>query len=697
MNLFRNLCKSSNSANVESNTKVDSLKKVGKVVSFHLSEDSSSEPSNTGSPSEEPTIKPAVPVTSKPPTSFKAKPSFKAVAHAIIAVSPSDTPITEPTSGPTRPRCVAKPIENNNKSPENKPASFQAVTHAISWATSPKTVGIAEPIENDNKSPENKPITKPSLKAVTHAIIAVSSSDTPQTGPELRGRDFTLSKIVQPTNELNRRTKIVCTLGPACWKVPQLEKLIDAGMTVARFNFSHGDHEGHKACLDRLREAAANKNAHIGVMLDTKGPEIRSGFFANDANKIDLIKNETIILTTDYDFKGDNTKLACSYPALATSVTPGQSILVADGSLVLTVLSCNEAAGEVSCRIGNNASIGERKNMNLPGVVVDLPTLTEKDINDIANFGCANDVDFIAASFVRKASDVTLIRQVLADNGAPHIKIICKIENLEGLQNYDAILEETDAIMVARGDLGMEIPPEKVFLAQKMMIRAANVVGKPVITATQMLESMITNPRPTRAECSDVANAVLDGTDCVMLSGETANGEHSEAAVTIMARICCEAESAINFNSLYEAVRNSTLRNIGTLSTSESIASSAVKSAIDVGAKAIIVCSQSGVTAQQVAKFRPGMTVIVLTTIKHTARLCNGLFKGCTSKVLNSINDTDRILEETVAEFRSSGLATAGAPIVVVTGTNLLEGSTNTMKIMDVLFDWRRTELKPAA
>jgi len=348
----------------------------------------------------------------------------------------------------------------------------------------------------------------------------------------------------------------------------------------------------------------------------------------------------------------------------------------------LTVLSVNESVGEVVCRIENNAAIGERKNMNLPGVVVDLPTLTEKDIDDIANFGCKNDVDFIAASFVRKGSDVTLIRKVLNENGASHIKIICKIENLEGLENYGEILAATDGIMVARGDLGMEIPPEKVFLAQKMMIREANIAGKPVITATQMLESMIVNPRPTRAECSDVANAVLDGTDCVMLSGETANGEHSEAAVTIMARTCCEAESAINFDSLYQAVRNSTLRKYGNLSTSESIASSAVKTAIDVHAKAIIVCSESGSTARQIAKFRPGMKVTVLTTHAHTARLCNGVMKGCTAKIMASIDETEPIVEETIAEFRTAGLANAGDPIVVVHGTTALKGSTNTMKIM---------------
>lgn len=245
-------------------------------------------------------------------------------------------------------------------------------------------------------------------------------------------------------------------------------------------------------------------------MLDTKGPEIRTGFFAgDDVSKVTLVKGETMVLTSDYHFKGDARRLACSYATLATSVHAGQQILVADGSLVLTVLNTDASAGEVTCRIENNATIGERKNMNLPGVIVDLPTFTEKDVNDIVNFGIKHNVDFIAASFVRKASDLANLRMLLAENGGQHIKIISKIENQEGLENYTGILNATDGIMVARGDLGMEIPPSKVFLAQKYMIRMANIAGKFVVTATQMLESMIQNPRPTRAECSDVANAVV--------------------------------------------------------------------------------------------------------------------------------------------------------------------------------------------
>ena len=505
-------------------------------------------------------------------------------------------------------------------------------------------------------------------------------SQASASGPELRGSNITLDRIKTPSDVSNRKTKIICTLGPACWDVPTLESLIDAGMNVARFNFSHGDHAGHKACLDRLRQAAKNKNAHVGVLLDTKGPEIRSGFFANDVKKINLVKGESITLTADYSYKGDSKKLACSYSSLATSVKPGQAVLCADGSLVLTVLSCHPSEGEVVCRIENDCSIGERKNMNLPGVIVDLPTLTEKDIDDIVNWGIKNGVDYIAASFVRKASDVHKLREVLGDMDG-HIKIYCKIENQEGMENYSEILAATDGIMVARGDLGMEIPPEKVFLAQKMMIREANIAGKPVITATQMLESMIVNPRPTRAECSDVANAVLDGTDCVMLSGETANGEHPTAAVSIMAKTCVEAESAVNFDSLYQAVRNSTLNRYGHLSTSESIASSAVKTAIDVNAKAIIVMSETGNTARQVAKFRPGMPVKVITTSEQVARQCYGTLKGCTALTVNHMDKEEAATNAVIDELKASGKANAGDPVVIVHGTVAKKGATNTMKI----------------
>lgn len=498
--------------------------------------------------------------------------------------------------------------------------------------------------------------------------------------PALSGAFIDLDMIKRETKPKDRRTKIICTIGPACWDVEQLELLMETGMDVARLNFSHGDHEGHGKVLERLRTAAKNKNREIAVLLDTKGPEIRTGFFA-EGDKIHLVKGQHLIMTSDYEFKGDANKLACSYSALATSVNPGQQILVADGSLVLLVLSCDESAGEVTCRVENNGTIGERKNMNLPGVVVDLPTFTEKDVNDIVNFGIKNNVDFIAASFVRKASDVVNLRKLLADNGGSQIDIICKIENQEGLENYGEILKETDGIMVARGDLGMEIPPSKVFLAQKMMIREANIAGKPVITATQMLESMINNPRPTRAECSDVANAVFDGTDCVMLSGETANGPYFDKAVTVMARTCYEAESSRNYNALFQSIRNSTLSETGRLTVGESLASSAVKTAIDVDAKLIVVVSESGNTGRLLAKFRPGRFVIVLTPSATIARQCSGVYTGVRAYVMDSLDKTDELVAEVINEAIRVKLVMPGDLMVGVWGRTQGEGNSDTVRV----------------
>merc|ERR1712100_721964 len=319
------------------------------------------------------------------------------------------------------------------------------------------------------------------------------------------------------------------------------------------------------------------------------GPEIRTGFFdASVGDKLKLTKGSTLILTTDYDHKSTGEKLGCTYKKLSSSVKPGSQILCADGSLVLEVSSVINDT-EVACTVLNDCAIGERKNMNLPGVVVDLPVLQEKDTRDLEEFACKQPVDFVAASFVQSADDVRTIRKTLDDAGGKRVKIISKIENQEGLENFESICRETDAVMVARGDLGMEIPPERVFREQKKMIQICNAQGKPVIVATQMLESMTSNPRPTRAECSDVANAVLDGTDCVMLSGETAGGEHPRAAVKIMSETCTEAEAAVDFDVLYQAVRNSSLKAFGKMARSESIASSAVKTSIDLKAKAIIV------------------------------------------------------------------------------------------------------------
>jgi len=307
--------------------------------------------------------------------------------------------------------------------------------------------------------------------------------------------------------------------------VDTVESLIKEGMNTARFNFSHGDHAAHGACLSRVREAAARcPDRNLAILLDTKGPEIRTGFFKPDCKgKIHLKKGSAIELTTDYAFLGDETKFACTYDKLPTSVVVGSMILIADGSLVLKVTKC--MASSVMCSIENDQSIGERKNMNLPGVKVELPVLQEKDIDDLVNFAVPQKVDYIAASFVQSAADIAFIRKTLGPEGKD-IKIIAKIENQEGLDKFDEILAATDGVMVARGDLGMEIPPEKVFKEQKNMIKKCRDAGKPCVVATQMLESMIVNPRPTRAECSDVANAVNEQALVCRFNRDIAEGVH---------------------------------------------------------------------------------------------------------------------------------------------------------------------------
>eukprot|EP00249_Psilotum_nudum_P011547 c23233_g2_i1 orf=124-1272(+) len=348
------------------------------------------------------------------------------------------------------------------------------------------------------------------------------------------------------------KTKIVCTLGPKSRDVPTLERLLNAGMNIGRFNFSHGSYEYHQETLDNLRIAQQNTQIMCAVMLDTKGPEIRTGFL-KDGKPIQLMKGQELIISTDYSIKGDSKMISMSYKKLTVDVSPGNTILCSDGTITLTVLSSDPASGTVKCRCENTAVLGERKNVNLPGIVVDLPTLTEKDKEDILRWGVPNKIDIIALSFVRKGSDLVTVRKVLG-NHAQTIQLMAKIENQEGLVNFDEILRESDAFMVARGDLGMEIPVEKIFLAQKMMIYKCNAVGKPIVTATQMLESMIKSPRPTRAEATDVANAVLDGTDAVMLSGESAAGAYPVLAVETMAQICLEAESSLDYDAIFKEI-----------------------------------------------------------------------------------------------------------------------------------------------
>lgn len=469
----------------------------------------------------------------------------------------------------------------------------------------------------------------------------------------------TLDAVHQNNDVSNRKTKIVCTLGPSCWAVESLVSLIDAGMNIARFNFSHGDHQTHSACLARLREAVSQRpGCHVGVMLDTKGPEIRTGVVDPAlGGKLKLVKGASIEIGTDYARLCTNEYLACSYAALPRSVSVGSKILVADGAVILEVQEVRSES--VVAKILNNASFGDRKNMNLPGAIVDLPTLTPKDVDDLVHFGLVHNVDYIAASFVRKGEDIDNIRSVLTEAGR-HIKIIAKIENQEGLANYDDILAKTDGIMVARGDLGMEIPIEKVFLAQKMMIQRANVAGKPVITATQMMESMITNPRPTRAECSDVANAVLDGSDAVMLSGESANGEYPFAAVASMARLCVEAESIVNHFALNFSIRSKVAQSSAAVDPQEAVASSAVTLATDVAAKFILVNTQTGTIDRLVAKYRPAVPILVSTNTEHVARQC--------SYIRGAFAAGDVSTDTLISQLKAQGKLATGDKVVVVNG-----------------------------
>merc|ERR1712127_460324 len=400
-------------------------------------------------------------------------------------------------------------------------------------------------------------------------------------------------------------------------------------------------------------------------MLDTKGPEIRTGFFKEECDgSIQLEKGQDPKLVIDYAFKGDATCFAVSYYKLCKAVVPGGKILCADGSLSLLVKTVGE--DHVMTEVLNSCKLGERKNCNLPGVKVELPVLQEKDVKDLVEFGIPHGVDFVAASFVQNAEDVHLIRKTLGLRGSS-IKIISKIENEEGLKNIDEIIEASDGIMVARGDLGMEIPPEKVFLAQKMMIAKCNLVGKPVVTATQMLESMTGVPRPTRAEASDVANAVLDGTDCVMLSGETAGGKYPIQAVTIMRRICEEAEGVIDYESLYLGLRMGTLKKLKTMTAVESVCSSAVKATIDAGCPLIIVLTETGHTARFIAKYRPKAPILAVCASETTIRQLS-LVRGVVPMLTASFVGTDSVIAKALEKAKSIGMIKSGDCIVAVHG-----------------------------
>ncbi len=472
-----------------------------------------------------------------------------------------------------------------------------------------------------------------------------------------------------------RKTKIVCTIGPKSESNEMLTRLVENGMNVMRLNFSHGDFDEHGARIARLREVMAATGKRIAILLDTKGPEIRT-VKLRDGQDIMLKAGQEFTLTTDTSVLGDNTRVAVTYAGLTKDLKPGDTVLLDDGLIELIVKEVK--AQEIICEVRNNGELGENKGVNLPGVKVNLPALSDKDKADLI-FGCQQSVDFVAASFIRKASDVKEIRELLDANGGQEIQIISKIENQEGVDNFDEILAVSDGIMVARGDLGVEIPVDQVIFAQKMMIHKCNCARKPVITATQMLDSMIKNPRPTRAEAGDVANAILDGTDAVMLSGESAKGKYPAEAVAVMATICNSTD--VNMELRTEPrVEEFDIEIDNYRSITQAVCRGAVKTADILEAKLIIVATEQGKSARSLRKFRPRAQILALTSSEKTAnQLC--LSKGvCTSLVALQEN-TDAFYKLGKELAVKQGLVQSGDVVVMVSGALVESGTTNTSSV----------------
>ena len=466
-----------------------------------------------------------------------------------------------------------------------------------------------------------------------------------------------------------KKTKIVCTIGPKTESVEKLSQLVEAGMNVMRLNFSHGDFEEHGTRIANFRKVMEVKGKQLAILLDTKGPEIRTIKLEN-GDDVDLVAGQEFTFTTDITVVGDKNTVAVTYAGFAKDLSVGNTILVDDGLIEMEVTAITDT--EVKCNVLNNGALGENKGVNLPGVSVQLPALSEKDKADL-KFGCEQGVDFVAASFIRKADDVKEIRELLNANGGESIHIISKIENQEGVDNFDEILELSDGIMVARGDLGVEIPAEEVIFAQKMMIEKCNRARKTVITATQMLDSMIQNPRPTRAEAGDVANAVMDGTDAVMLSGETAKGKYPVEAVTIMAQICNRTDSVLKAE-LGDRLDSPRLR------ITEAVCKGAVDTAEKLAAPLIVVATEGGKSARSVRKYFPTANILALTTNKKTAAQLV-LTKGVRPIVVDEIKNTDEFYVNGKQFALDAGLGKKGDIVIMVSGALVASGTTNTASV----------------
>ena len=470
-----------------------------------------------------------------------------------------------------------------------------------------------------------------------------------------------------------RKTKIICTLGPSASDEETLRALMKGGMNAARFNFSHGTHESHLALLNRFKRVRDEMGLPVATILDTKGPEIRIKTFACGA--IELKEGDAFTLTTA-ECEGDAQRVSVTYADLHEELTDGCRVLIDDGLIELIVTSVK--GQDIHCTVASGGPLSSNKSINIPDVKIPLPALTEKDKSDLA-FAVENDFDFIAASFVRKASDVQAIRDTLHGLGGDSIRIIAKIENREGVDNLDEIISAADGIMVARGDLGVEIPAHEVPVLQKRMIKSTIRQGKPVITATQMLDSMIRNPRPTRAEVSDVANAVFDGTSCVMLSGETASGKYPLSALSTMVDIITAAEANTDY---WKRFRQKSFE--AGASINDAITHTCCLTAMDLNATAILTATQTGHTARMIARYRPCCPIAALTTTEKSRRQL-AITWGAYPYLSGSVDSTDRLFSLCVECARKEGFVQAGDTVVITAGVPIgKSGSTNLIKAQKV-------------
>ncbi|WP_312066500.1 pyruvate kinase [Leuconostoc lactis] len=472
-----------------------------------------------------------------------------------------------------------------------------------------------------------------------------------------------------------KKTKIVSTLGPSSSDVETIVKLIQAGANVFRFNFSHGDHEEHLGRMNAVHEAEKITGKTVGILLDTKGAEIRTTKQVD--GKIEFQTGDVLRISMDENLEGTKEKIAVTYAGLFDDVQVGGQVLFDDGLLGTTVLEKDVANRELVVRVDNDGILGSRKGVNAPGVSINLPGITEKDADDI-RFGLDHGINYIAASFVRKPEDVLEIRELLKEKNMEHVQIVPKIESQEGIDNLDAIIAVSDGLMVPRGDMGVEIPAENVPLVQKEMIRKMNLAGLPVITATQMLDSMEENPRPTRAEASDVANAVFDGTDATMLSGESANGEYPVEAVATMAAIDEKAESSLPYYGRHQDLH------FDETDSTEAVASAVSRIAHSVIAKAIVVSTNSGYTARMVSKYRPEVNILAVT---YSERVQRGLTLNY--GVLPVVYEAPATIDEMIAlaktAVKEQGLANSGDTIVIAAGVPMSQsGTTNMITVQTV-------------